>query len=128
MYVCMYVYTYAYIQYLHEYHRFFDLRSRGEVARFRPADDRSSAPSAVTSVSFSRSGRLLFAGYEDAQCLGWDVLTGCPATSASTTTTNSCKPVYRLAGHESRVSCLAVAPNGEALCTGSWDSTLRIWA
>ena len=28
----------------------------------------------ITSVSFSRSGRLLFSGYDDYNCLGWDVL------------------------------------------------------
>eukprot|EP01036_Dinobryon_divergens_P027872 gene27872-36721_t len=97
------------------------------------SSNRGSPPPAVTSVCFSRSGRVLFAGYEDAQCLGWDVLTvnSSPTanpSSGSTSTGLSCKPVYRLTGHEGRVSCLAVAPNGDALCTGSWDSTLRIWA
>jgi hypothetical protein len=24
------------------------------------------------------------------------------------------------------VSCLGVSPNGDALCTGSWDSTLKV--
>jgi len=32
-----------------------------------------------------------------------------------------------LNGHDNRVSCLGVSGNGNALCTGSWDSTLKIW-
>jgi WD40 repeat protein len=31
-------------------------------------------------------------------------------------------------GHENRVSCLGVSPSGDALCTGSWDALLKIWA
>ena len=31
-----------------------------------------------------------------------------------------------LTGHENRVSCLGVSVDGMALCTGSWDSTLRV--
>ena len=30
-----------------------------------------------------------------------------------------------LYGHENRVSCLRMSPDGAALCTGSWDYTLR---
>ncbi|CAJ0642204.1 3038_t:CDS:2 [Entrophospora sp. SA101] len=33
-----------------------------------------------------------------------------------------------LAGHENRVSCLGVSDDGMALCTGSWDSSLKVWA
>lgn len=31
-----------------------------------------------------------------------------------------------LAGHENRVSCLGVSQDGMALCTGSWDSMLKV--
>lgn len=92
--------------------RFFDMRSCAEVCQFK-ADLVSCG---ITSVSFSKSGRLLFAGYDDYNCLGWDVL-------GSTS-----KSVYQLAAHENRVSCIGVAPSGEALCTGSWDTTLKVWA
>ncbi|CAN0483447.1 unnamed protein product, partial [Hapterophycus canaliculatus] len=33
-----------------------------------------------------------------------------------------------LARPQNRVSCLGVNPKGEALCTGSWDTLLKIWA
>ena len=32
-----------------------------------------------------------------------------------------------LAGHDNRVSCLGVTEDGMAVCTGSWDSFLKIW-
>ena len=68
----------------------------------------------ITSVAHSLTGRFLFAGYDDFNCYVWDVLTG--------------KQVGVLAGHDNRVSCLGVCMDGYALCTGSWDSFLKIWA
>ncbi len=32
-----------------------------------------------------------------------------------------------LSGHDNRVSCIGVTPDGMACCTGSWDSFLKIW-
>lgn len=31
-----------------------------------------------------------------------------------------------LAGHDNRISCLGVSDDGIALCTGSWDSLLKV--
>lgn len=42
----------------------------------------------ITSVALSRSGRLLFAGYDDYNCYVWDV------------TSSTGIPAYQLAGHE----------------------------
>lgn len=111
-------------------------------------------------MAFSKSGRLMFAGYDDYNCYIWDVL--------------KVERVGVLAAHENRVSCLGelagvgslwlisslffqladarltftftlasclfscvlcrrtvlcvdVSDDGMALCTGSWDATLRIW-
>jgi len=36
--------------------------------------------------------------------------------------------VGSLVGHENRVSCLGVSNDGISLCTGSWDSLVRIFA
>jgi len=66
------------------------------------------------SVGFSASGKVLFGGYDDYNCYAWDTLTG--------------STVAQLTGHENRVSCLGVAKDGKALCTGSWDTLLKIWA
>ena len=69
--------------------------------------------SGITSVAFSKSGRLLFAGYDDFNCNVWDSMRQ--------------ERAGVLAGHDNRVSCLGVTEDGMAVCTGSWDSFLKIW-
>lgn len=63
-------------------------------------------------ISLCHLGRLLFAGYNDYTVNVWDTL--------------KCQRVCLLFGHENRVSCLQVSPDGTALSTGSWDYTLRV--
>nr|CAD7444272.1 unnamed protein product [Timema bartmani] len=88
--------------------RLFDLRADKEVAIYT----KESIIFGVNSVDFSVSGRLLFAGYNDYTINVWDSL--------------KCVRVTLLYGHENRVSCLQVSPDGTALSTGSWDYTLRV--
>ncbi|KAL7711880.1 Guanine nucleotide-binding protein subunit beta [Entamoeba marina] len=90
--------------------KLFDIRADRELMNYST----DSMQHGVTSVTVSGTGRYLFCGYDDLGCLWWDVLKG------------DC--ITKLTGHENRVSCLGVSPDGYALCTGSWDSTLRIWA
>ncbi|KAI8143283.1 guanine nucleotide-binding protein subunit beta [Fennellomyces sp. T-0311] len=90
--------------------RLFDLRADCELAVY----SHESILCGITSVDFSVSGRLLFGGYDDYNCNVWDTLKG--------------ERVGVLQAHENRVSCLGVAGDGMALCTGSWDATLRVWA
>jgi len=90
--------------------RLFDLRCYREVTQYT----HDKILCGITSVSFSISGRFFFAGYDDFNCYVWDTVTG--------------KQVGVLAGHDNRVSCLGVASDGMALCTGSWDSFLKLWA
>ncbi|CAK4078668.1 unnamed protein product [Aphanomyces euteiches] len=92
--------------------RLFDLRAYGELNNF--SNDKILC--GITSVSYSKSGRFMFAGYDDYNCYCWDVLA------------NTGAHVYQLTGHENRVSCLGVSPSGQALCTGSWDTLLKVWA
>jgi guanine nucleotide-binding protein G(I)/G(S)/G(T) subunit beta-1 len=68
----------------------------------------------ITSVAFSLSGRYLFAGYDDCRVRVWDTIKS--------------QSVGDICGHEQRVSCLGVTGDGMALCTGSWDQYLKIWA
>jgi guanine nucleotide-binding protein G(I)/G(S)/G(T) subunit beta-1 len=96
--------------------RLFDLRSYAQVNVFENDD----ILSGVSSVAFSRSGRLLFAGYDDYNVYVWDVLAGCESQKQN--------HLFQLTGHERRVSCLGVNSTGQALCTGSWDTLLKIWA
>jgi guanine nucleotide-binding protein G(I)/G(S)/G(T) subunit beta-1 len=91
-------------------------RYYGEVNSFSANAKELSIVSGITSVSFSLSGRLLFAGYEDNYFHVWDTMT-CSST-----------PAFSVLGHDQRVSCLGVNAKGDALCTGSWDTYLKIWA
>ncbi|QQP38621.1 Guanine nucleotide-binding protein subunit beta-1, partial [Caligus rogercresseyi] len=79
--------------------KLFDIRSDQELGTY----SHDNIICGVTSVAFSKSGRLLLAGYDD-----WN-------------------RVGVLAGHENRVSCLGVTDDGMAVCIGSWDSFLGIW-
>jgi guanine nucleotide-binding protein G(I)/G(S)/G(T) subunit beta-1 len=90
--------------------RFFDIRAYCQLNRY--TNDKILC--GITSVAFSRSGKLLFAGYDDYNCYIWDTQQGTQAE--------------QLTGHENRVSCLGVTDDGKALCTGSWDTLLKIWA
>ena len=90
--------------------RLFDIRADRELNSFT----HDNILCGITSVAFSISGRVLFGGYDDWTCNVWDTLKG--------------ERVGVLTGHENRVSCLGVSADGMALCTGSWDSTLRVRA
>lgn len=92
----------------------------------------------ITSVAFSRSGRLLLAGYDDFNCNIWDAMKGDRAgESQALGSAVSGVPTGMvlmsllltgvLAGHDNRVSCLGVTDDGMAVATGSWDSFLKIW-
>lgn len=90
--------------------RLFDVRADKEVAVYA----KDSIIFGVNSVDFSVSGRLLFAGYNDYTVNIWDSLKQ--------------QRICLLYGHENKVSCVQVSPDGTALSTGSWDCTLRVWA
>jgi len=90
--------------------RLFDIRAYDQLNKF--SDEKILC--GITSVAFSRTGKLLFAGYDDYNCYLWDTQLG--------------KLVVQLLGHDNRVSCLGVTNDGKALCTGSWDTLLKIWA
>jgi guanine nucleotide-binding protein G(I)/G(S)/G(T) subunit beta-1 len=90
--------------------RLFDIRSYRELQKYT----HDSILCGITSVGFSQSGRFLFAGYDDFNANVWDVLKG--------------ERIATLQGHDNRVSCLGVSSDGMALCTGSWDSLLKVWA
>ena len=93
--------------------RLFDMRSCAELNVY--GNDKIVC--GITSVSFSISGRLLFAGYDDYNCYAWDSLK--PGGGNT---------VFQLSGHENRVSCVQVNTAGQAVCTGSWDTCIKVWA
>jgi len=90
--------------------RLFDIRAHRQLQQY--TDEK--VVCGITSVACSKSGAYLFAGYDDYCCYAWDTIKG--------------DLINILSGHENRVSCLGVQSTGDALCTGSWDSLLKIWA
>jgi len=89
--------------------RLFDIRADQELCMY----SHDNIICGITSVAFSKSGRLLLAGYDDFNCNVWDSMR---AERAGV-----------LVGHDNRVSCLGVTEDGMAVCTGSWDSFLKVW-
>ena len=80
--------------------RLFDIRADQELAMY----SHDNIICGITSVAFSRSGRLLLAGYDDFNCNVWDSM---KAERAGV-----------LAGHDNRVSCLGVTDDGMAVRHG----------
>lgn len=94
--------------------RIFELRCRNEVA-LMGGNGGPQIASHVHTLGFSKSGRILFAGYDDSKCRGWDIL-------------KPSQPFCVMSDHEMRVASLSVSPSGDSLCTGSWDSSVKIFA
>uniref|UniRef100_A0A183C7D3 WD_REPEATS_REGION domain-containing protein n=1 Tax=Globodera pallida TaxID=36090 RepID=A0A183C7D3_GLOPA len=90
--------------------RLYDLRADRQVCVY----EKESILFPVNGVDFSVSGRILFAGYGDYRVGVWDTL--------------KCVRHLILYGHENRISCLRCSPDGTAICTASWDASIRIWA
>ena len=104
----------------------FDIRSDQELAVY----SHDNIICGITTVAFSKSGRLLLAGYDDFNCNVWDALRAeragqCRECCVGLVLTILSSGV--LAGHDNRVSCLGITEDGMAVCTGSWDSFLKIW-
>ena len=100
--------------------RIFDIRAYGEVNCFR----HEKVVCGITSVDFSKSGRLMFAAYDDNNIRVWD---------SFSSTDHGANQVATLNAHENRVSCLGInhskssTESGTCLCTGSWDTFLWTW-
>ncbi|XP_071715966.1 guanine nucleotide-binding protein subunit beta-2-like [Rutidosis leptorrhynchoides] len=100
--------------------RLFDIRTGHQLQVYPPPQQQQGDYNAVNvkSIAFSMSGRLLFAGYSNGDCFVWDTLLAEVVLNLGTLQNS----------HEARVSCLGLSADGSALCTGSWDTSLKIWA
>ncbi|MGH0127687.1 UNVERIFIED_CONTAM: hypothetical protein FKN15_021517 [Acipenser sinensis] len=114
--------------------KLYDLRSDQELTSY----SQESIICGITSISMSRSGRMILAGYDDFNCNIWDTLKaeriGECGSEPGHTGHSHLKPDNGtlavsgvLAGHDNRVSCIGVNEDGMAAATGSWDSFLKIW-
>ncbi|XP_042429242.1 guanine nucleotide-binding protein subunit beta-like [Zingiber officinale] len=99
--------------------RLFDMRT-GHLLQVYAQQHNNNEPDFpfVTSIAFSISGRLLFAGYSNGDCYVWDTLLAEVVVNLGKLQSS----------HEGRISCLGLSDDGSALCTGSWDKNLKIWA
>ncbi|KAM7251510.1 hypothetical protein ACFE04_023393 [Oxalis oulophora] len=95
----------------------FDIRTGHQIQKYYQQHVDNEIPP-VTSIAFSISGRLMFAAYSNGDCYVWDTLLA--------------KVILNLGAcqdsHEGRISCLGLSADGSALCTGGWDTNLKIWA
>jgi len=90
--------------------RLFDLRAHRQLNIYGAHEIFST----ITAIDFSKSGYFLFAGYdENPFCVAWNTCT----TEQETTLE-----------HPTRAACLQTSPLGNAVATGCWDKTLRLWA
>jgi len=104
--------------------RVWDLRAYAEIASFGElisANDRDpfaeDGDFGFTSLSASKSGRLLFCGYCDGSLVCYDTMSASKDAAYVVDT-----------AHEEYISCVKVSPTGDGVCTGSWDSFLKIFA
>ena len=88
--------------------RLFDIRADQELAMY----SHDSILCGVTSVDFSKSGRLIIGGYDDFNCNIWDSM--------------RVEHIGTISAHDNRVSCVGVTDDGMAISTGSWDGFLQI--
>jgi len=95
--------------------RLFDLRAYSQTGQY----DSDNIVVGITSVAFSLTGKFICAGYDDYNCYVWDTLASCGDGASYST---------QLQQHENRISCLGINGSGQALCTGSWDTFLIVWA
>uniref|UniRef100_A0A2P2MU93 ERECTA-LIKE 4 family protein n=1 Tax=Rhizophora mucronata TaxID=61149 RepID=A0A2P2MU93_RHIMU len=97
--------------------RLFDIRTGHQLQVYFPQNGVNETPH-VTSIAFSISGRLLFAAYSNDDCFVWDTLLAEVVLNLGSLQNS----------HEGRITCLGLSADGSALCTGSWDTNLKIWA
>ena len=89
--------------------RLFDLRSSAPLGAFTDA-----SLGGATGLAVSRSGRLVFAAYEDAAVVAWEVASSDGA-------------FHKLEGHTQRVRALALNSAGQALATAGDDRRVAVW-
>lgn len=87
--------------------RLFDIRSDGQLNIYQDKH----LESAVTTVEFSPSGRVLFASYEDGALCSWDVLKG---TCMGDMLKNN--------NPSGQVTSIQMNEDGSRMYTASWDS------
>jgi len=105
--------------------KLYDVRSYSELNSYTFDNDQMTS---VTSVDISKTGRLLFAGYDNCTVHVWDVIHAKTVGGHLVDNALGMKANPEGVAHSNRVACLAINGDGMALATGSWDETMKIWA
>lgn len=89
--------------------RLFDIRSDQQMASYSSPSGNAS----FTCCGLSRSGRVVMSSSDDNTVHIWDTM--------------KAQHLGNLIGHENRITSLSITENGMALCTTSWDNSVRVW-
>ena len=94
--------------------RIWDAAAEKELALIRhPQEPNSAIYHGAPRFSLDEKGLVLATAGPDKTARLWDVATG--------------RPQQVLEGHDSRVSCVAISPNGNRVVTGSHDRSVILW-
>ncbi|EGW33395.1 uncharacterized protein SPAPADRAFT_151428 [Spathaspora passalidarum NRRL Y-27907] len=69
----------------------------------------------IYSLDFGKSGRFIYACYSEQGCIVWDTLKNEIVDSVGN-------------DHNNKINQVSVSPDGVALATGSWDTTIKVWS
>ena len=95
----------------------WDLRMATVLCENRAGSPGARVRHGFTACGFTSSGAISIAACDDGAVYGWETLS----------TAGNRGPAWTLRGHTNRVSCMKVAPNGQALASGSWDNLVMLW-
>ena len=88
--------------------RLYDIRAFGELGNYQTIDgDR------VISLSFSKSGRIIFGGYNNGVINIFDTFNE--------------SLIIGYNNHKGAVKCLSLSPDGKSLLSTSKDGTINLW-
>lgn len=90
--------------------KLFDCRTGTQIMEYASTH----ASGAANSLDFSHSGKCLFVAYDYCKVGIYDTLFG--------------NEMQVLEGHSARVGSVAVSPDGTAVMTTGWDTSIKIWA
>ncbi|XP_037719256.1 guanine nucleotide-binding protein subunit beta-2 [Drosophila subpulchrella] len=89
--------------------RMYDLRADQQIALYEPPQKNTG----FTSCALSTSGRYLMCGGIEGNVHSWDTMKQ--------------RHTGTLSGHENRITCISLCPNGMCLASTSWDQQVRLW-